>query len=77
MYVNPVRVAGRLIGNGNPSFIAAEIGINHNGDMDLAVKMIDAAVESDVIPLNSRIIKRLIYLLMIRFSTLTFLKAEK
>lgn len=46
MYVNPVRVAGRLIGNGNPSFIAAEIGINHNGDMDLAVKMIDAAIES-------------------------------
>lgn len=36
----------RKIGEGQPCFIAAEIGINHNGDMELAKKMIDAAVAS-------------------------------
>jgi N,N'-diacetyllegionaminate synthase len=31
------------IGLGRPCFIAAEIGINHNGDLDLAHRTIDAA----------------------------------
>ncbi len=38
-----VRVGGRTVGPGSPAFIAAEIGINHNGDMALARRMIDAA----------------------------------
>jgi len=33
---------GRVIGDGAPSFIVAEAGINHNGDMDRAHAMIDA-----------------------------------
>lgn len=41
-----IRVGKRYIGKGYPCFIAAEIGINHNCDMELAIKMIDAAVES-------------------------------
>jgi N-acetylneuraminate synthase/N,N'-diacetyllegionaminate synthase len=32
-----------LIGAGKPCFIAAEIGINHNGDLGLALRTIDAA----------------------------------
>ncbi|HZT87590.1 MAG TPA: N-acetylneuraminate synthase family protein [Stellaceae bacterium] len=32
-----------MIGPGRPCFIAAEIGINHNGDLDLAHRTIDAA----------------------------------
>ncbi len=28
-----------------PCFVIAEIGINHNGDLDIAMKLIDAAVE--------------------------------
>ena len=39
-----VKIADRLIGDGNPCFIIAEIGINHNGSVDLAKKMIDIAV---------------------------------
>jgi N-acetylneuraminate synthase/N,N'-diacetyllegionaminate synthase len=39
------RIAGR-IGPGRPCFIAAEIGINHNGDLDLARRTIDAAREA-------------------------------
>lgn len=41
-----IKVKNKFIGRNHPCFIAAEIGINHNGDMDLAKKMIDAAIES-------------------------------
>lgn len=46
MTAAPLHVAGRLLGPGHPVFIAAEIGINHNGDMDLARRMIDAAADA-------------------------------
>ena len=39
-----VRIAGRTVGGGNPCYVVAEIGINHNGDMDLARRLIDVAV---------------------------------
>lgn len=38
-----VEIAGRPIGPGHPTYVIAEIGINHNGQMDLALKLIDAA----------------------------------
>jgi N,N'-diacetyllegionaminate synthase len=41
-----VRVGKRLVGEGQPCFLAAEIGINHNGDMDLAHQSIDAAADA-------------------------------
>lgn len=37
-------IAGRDIANG-PSYLIAEIGNNHNGDFDLALKLVDAAVD--------------------------------
>ena len=39
-----VRVGNHTVGEGNPCFIVAEIGINHNGDLAIAKKLIDAAV---------------------------------
>jgi N-acetylneuraminate synthase len=39
-----VQIGDRLIGDGQPCFVIAEIGINHNGSVDLAKKLIDAAV---------------------------------
>jgi N-acetylneuraminate synthase len=39
-----IRVANRLVGDNQPVFVAAEIGINHNGSLELARKMIDGAV---------------------------------
>ena len=36
------------IGKGNPVFIIAEAGVNHNGDISKAKKLIDAAVEAGV-----------------------------
>ncbi len=34
---------GRVVGVDHPPYLIAEIGANHNGDMDLARKLIDAA----------------------------------
>ena len=39
-----VKIADKFIGDGYPCFIIAEIGINHNGSVKLAKKMIDIAV---------------------------------
>ena len=39
-----VRIADKLVGDGHPCFIIAEIGINHNGSVELAKKLIDIAV---------------------------------
>ena len=39
-------VAGRRVGPGEPAFIIAEIGINHNGDHELARQMIDVAADA-------------------------------
>ncbi len=39
-----VKIGNKLIGDEQPTFITAEIGINHNGDIDIAKKLIDMAV---------------------------------
>lgn len=36
-------IGDRLIGDDQPCFIVAEIGINHNGDLEIAKKLIDVA----------------------------------
>jgi N-acetylneuraminate synthase len=43
-----VKFGNRLVGDGHPIFLIAEIGINHNGDLEIAKKMIDAAVHAGV-----------------------------
>src|SRR5664279_1852760 len=40
----PVQIGNKLVGDGHPSYIIAEIGINHNGDIDLARRLISVAV---------------------------------
>src|SRR3712207_5642154 len=44
--MDTVEIAGRPVGPGHPCFVVAEIGINHNGDVDLARRLVDAAVEA-------------------------------
>ena len=39
-----VKIGDRLVGENQPAFIIAEIGINHNGSLDIAKKLIAAAV---------------------------------
>jgi N-acetylneuraminate synthase len=41
-----IKIGNTLIGDDQPCYIIAEIGINHNGSLDIAKKLIDAAVES-------------------------------
>jgi N-acetylneuraminate synthase len=38
-------IGGRLIGPGHSTYVIGEIGINHNGDLDIAKQMIDVAAE--------------------------------
>jgi N-acetylneuraminate synthase len=41
---NTVNTGRRTIGDGEPVYIIAEIGINHNGSLELARKLIDGAI---------------------------------
>ena len=41
-----VKIGNRLVGEGQPCFIVAEIGINHNGDLEIAKQLIDVAARS-------------------------------
>ncbi|MFE5211427.1 N-acetylneuraminate synthase family protein [Streptomyces sp. NPDC056600] len=36
----------RLVGTGQPVYVTGEIGINHNGDLDNAIQLIDAAADA-------------------------------
>jgi N-acetylneuraminate synthase len=38
-----IRVGKKQIGDKNPVYVIAEIGINHNGSVDIAKKMIEGA----------------------------------
>ena len=38
-----IRIGDCLIGDGHPVYIVAEIGVNHNGDLAIAKRLIDAA----------------------------------
>lgn len=41
-----IKLGDRLVGDGQPCFIIAEIGINHNGSIETAKKLIDGAVSA-------------------------------
>jgi N-acetylneuraminate synthase len=42
--MNTIKIGTKSIGDGQPCFVIAEIGINHNGDIDLAKRLISVAV---------------------------------
>jgi sialic acid synthase SpsE/sugar phosphate isomerase/epimerase len=39
-----IRIGDRTIGDGQPCYVIAEVGNNHNGDFDRAIALVDAAV---------------------------------
>ena len=41
-----VTIGSHVIGGGNPTYVIAEIGLNHNGDVDIAKKLIDVAARA-------------------------------
>ncbi len=44
--VKAISVAGRGIGPGHPCFIVAEAGVNHNGELEKAFRLVDTAVRA-------------------------------
>ncbi len=46
MRPNKIKVGNKYIGEGEPVYIIAEIGINHNGSVELAKKLVDSAVNA-------------------------------
>ena len=45
---NQIIIDNKIIGSDHPCYIIAEIGVNHNGDLSLAKKLIDKAIEAGV-----------------------------
>ena len=43
-----LRIGNKMVGDGHPAYIIAEVGINHNGDIENAKKLIDAAKHAGV-----------------------------
>lgn len=43
-----VRIGNKFVGDGHPAYIVAEVGINHNGDLEIAKDLIKAAKHAGV-----------------------------
>ena len=41
-----VTIGSRVVGGGRPAYVIAEIGLNHNGDVELAKRLIDVAADA-------------------------------
>ncbi len=41
-----ITINNRKVGNGEPAYIIAEAGLNHNGSLKLAKQLVDAAIEA-------------------------------
>ncbi len=44
--VRKIKIADRVVGEGEPCFIIAEAGVNHNSDINLAKKLIEVAKDA-------------------------------
>jgi N-acetylneuraminate synthase len=44
--MNEFNLAGRMIGDSHPPIVIAEIGINHEGSVDLAIALADSAIDA-------------------------------
>jgi N-acetylneuraminate synthase len=57
--MSTVKIGGRLVGDDQPCFVIAEIGINHNGDIDLAKRLISVALAAgcDAVKFQKRTIE--------------------
>lgn len=43
-----IKIGDKLVGDGHPTYVVAEIGINHNGDLNIAKELILAAKDAGV-----------------------------
>lgn len=58
--MNEIKIGNKIIGGDNPVYIIAEIGLNHQGDVGLAKKLIDHAVKAnaDAVKFQKRSLKK-------------------
>ena len=56
------KFCGKLLGSGHPAFLVAEIGLNHNGDVELAKRMIESATinGADAVKLQTFVAREMI-----------------
>ncbi|MDO8500046.1 MAG: N-acetylneuraminate synthase family protein [bacterium] len=56
---NTIYIGGKPVGDNHPCFIVAEAGVNHNGDPELAKKLIQSAAEcgADAVKFQKRTIE--------------------
>ncbi|NMC15016.1 MAG: TIM barrel protein [Chloroflexi bacterium] len=56
-----IKIGDRFIGDGYPTYVIAEIGVNHNGILALAMKLIDIAVDcgADAVKFQKRTLDKL------------------
>ena len=48
MIIKDIIIDGKIIGKSSPIFLIAEAGVNHNGDLAIAKRLIDLAAEAKV-----------------------------
>ena len=46
MRAHRIEIARRAVGEGAPTFVVAEAGVNHNGDVELALRLVDIAADA-------------------------------
>lgn len=44
--MHKIKIGDKIVGEGEPVFIIAEAGVNHNGDIEIAKKLIDVAKDA-------------------------------
>ncbi len=56
-----IKIGDRLIGDGHPTYVIAEIGVNHNGLLDLAIELVDVSVNAgaDAVKFQKRSLDKL------------------
>ncbi len=56
-----IKIGDRLVGDGHPTYVIAEIGVNHNGILDYAFQLIDASVRAgaDAVKFQKRNLEKL------------------
>lgn len=45
--VTHIAIGDRIVGPGHPCFVIAEAGVNHNGSLELALKLVDVAADAN------------------------------
>jgi len=59
--LSEIKIADHLVGDGYPTYIIAEIGVNHNGILAYALELIDASVDAgaDAVKFQKRNLEKL------------------